>query len=42
VTGALVSLGFKPAEADLAVSRIGDPNGRPVEILLRDALRQLA
>jgi Holliday junction DNA helicase RuvA len=42
VAGALVQMGYKPAEAERAVSAIDTPDGRPVEELLREALGQLA
>ncbi len=42
VAGALVQMGYKPAEADRAVTAIEAPDGRPVEELLREALGQLA
>ncbi|MEM9192899.1 MAG: Holliday junction branch migration protein RuvA [Myxococcota bacterium] len=42
VAGALVNMGYKPAEADRAVMAVGEPNGRPVEELLREALSSLS
>ncbi len=42
VTTALVSMGYKPAQAELAVSKLSDADDKPVEELLRDALAQLA
>ncbi len=44
VVGALVQMGYKPAEAERAVARLaeqGDLEGRPPEALLREALGQL-
>jgi Holliday junction DNA helicase RuvA len=41
VAGALVQMGYKPAEADRAVSKIEEHEGRAVEELLREALGQL-
>lgn len=42
VTAALVQMGYKEAEADRAVGQLEDPEGRPVEALLREALALLA
>jgi Holliday junction DNA helicase RuvA len=41
VAGALVQMGYKPAEAERAISAIGDPESKPLEELLREALVQL-
>lgn len=41
VAGALVQMGYRPAEAKTAVGSIGEPNGREVSELLRDALGQM-
>ena len=41
VTNALIQMGFKPAEAQRAVGSLGEPQERPVEVLLREALAQL-
>jgi len=42
VSGALVQMGYKPAEAERAVAALSETEGRPVEDLLREALGQLA
>jgi Holliday junction DNA helicase RuvA len=41
VAGALVQMGYRPSEAKTAVAAVGDPNGREVSELLRDALGQM-
>jgi len=41
VAGALVQMGYRPAEAKSAVAAVGEPNGREVGELLRDALGQM-
>jgi Holliday junction DNA helicase RuvA len=41
VAGALVQMGYRPSEAKTAVAAIGEPNGREVSELLRDALGQM-
>lgn len=40
--GALVSLGYKPAQAEAALQHLGGVDERPVEELLREALARLA
>jgi Holliday junction DNA helicase RuvA len=42
VHGALVQMGFKPLEAEHAISRIVQADGKPTEELLREALSLLA
>jgi holliday junction DNA helicase RuvA len=42
VAAALVQMGYRPAEAERAVGQVKDPDGRPVETLLREALAVLA
>jgi Holliday junction DNA helicase RuvA len=41
VAGALVQMGFKPVEANQAVASLQEPDGRPIEELLREALTHL-
>jgi Holliday junction DNA helicase RuvA len=45
VAGALVQMGYKPAEADRAVARLlergAETDGKPPEVLLREALSLL-
>jgi len=41
VAAALVQMGYKQAQAERAVAELGEPEGRPVEELLRAALSQL-
>jgi Holliday junction DNA helicase RuvA len=41
VAGALIQMGYRPAEANRACTAVGEPNGREVGELLRDALGQM-
>jgi holliday junction DNA helicase RuvA len=42
VAAALVQMGYKPSEAERAVGQVREPDDRPVEDLLREALAVLA
>ena len=42
VVGALVQLGYKQGEAERAVARLRDPEGKTVDVLLREALGALS
>ncbi len=41
VVAALVQMGYRPAEANLAVAAVGEADGREVGVLLREALGHL-